>query len=468
MTLMKSILLGSAAGIVAVAGAQAADLPTRKAAPAEYVKICNVGGMAGFIVPGSNTCLKIGGYVDAQLAAGNLSTGYVWASPATQGKKLISTAAGALGRASLGFDTRFNLDMDAREMTAYGVLRSYVSVNIEASNGFDGLAGPGGAAAYIDQAYVQWAGITAGKAVSFFSFIGGGEAWANLISPDQQGYNEPLLFAYTATFGGGFSATLAAQSSGYNSPDGGNGTNINIGNYAAGGPATTNYGETAPDVVANIRLDQAWGAAQLSGVAHQVHVMSVFGPSEDKWGYGVNLGAKFNLPTLGVGDNIAAQTTWTRNAFWYGGISDAMWGEDGAVNGNGLAMSAGDAYYAPGNAFGAGRWATPTVWSGSFTFEHHFSPQFSLDPEGAFARLNWSNSNGQLSSDSTTWLIGAVAHWDPVPLLDFAIEVLYQDTHQSTPALYGVAPVGTVNGVAAAFPSNASGVAGRLHITRNF
>ena len=42
MTLMKSILLGSAAGIVAVAGAQAADLPTKKAAPAEYVKICNV------------------------------------------------------------------------------------------------------------------------------------------------------------------------------------------------------------------------------------------------------------------------------------------------------------------------------------------------------------------------------------------------------------------------------------------
>ena len=51
MTLMKSILLGSAAGIVAVASAQAADLPTRKAAPAEYVKICNVGGMAGFVIP---------------------------------------------------------------------------------------------------------------------------------------------------------------------------------------------------------------------------------------------------------------------------------------------------------------------------------------------------------------------------------------------------------------------------------
>ena len=88
MTLMKSILLGSAAGIVAVASAQAADLPTKKAAPAEYVKICNVGGMAGFIIPGSDTCLKIGGYITAQVEAGNLEEGYAWA---TQGKALATS-----------------------------------------------------------------------------------------------------------------------------------------------------------------------------------------------------------------------------------------------------------------------------------------------------------------------------------------------------------------------------------------
>ena len=79
MTLMKSILLGSAAGIVAVA-AQAADLPTKKAAPAEFVEICNVGGMAGFIIPGSDTCLKISGYAVAEYTAGNLGTAYAWAS----------------------------------------------------------------------------------------------------------------------------------------------------------------------------------------------------------------------------------------------------------------------------------------------------------------------------------------------------------------------------------------------------
>ena len=77
MTLTKSLLLGSAATLVVVAGAQAADLPTKKGAPAaEYVKVCKVGDIAGFIIPGSDTCLKISGYVNAQIAFGNVKDEY--------------------------------------------------------------------------------------------------------------------------------------------------------------------------------------------------------------------------------------------------------------------------------------------------------------------------------------------------------------------------------------------------------
>ena len=76
MTLIKSLLLGSAAGIVAVGAAQAADLPTRKAAPVEYVRVCNVGGITGWTLPGSDTCVKFSGYVTAHFIAGNLSNQY--------------------------------------------------------------------------------------------------------------------------------------------------------------------------------------------------------------------------------------------------------------------------------------------------------------------------------------------------------------------------------------------------------
>ena len=85
MTLIKSLLLGSAAGIVAVASAQAADLPTKKAAPVEYVKVCNVGGITGWTLPGSDTCVKFSGYITAQFKGGNLNTQYNWGSIANRG-----------------------------------------------------------------------------------------------------------------------------------------------------------------------------------------------------------------------------------------------------------------------------------------------------------------------------------------------------------------------------------------------
>ena len=79
MTLMKSLLLGSAAGIVAVSAAQAADLPTRKGpVAAEYVRVCSitVAGtpVVGFVLPGSDTCLKISGYIDGEIEGGNLKS----------------------------------------------------------------------------------------------------------------------------------------------------------------------------------------------------------------------------------------------------------------------------------------------------------------------------------------------------------------------------------------------------------
>ena len=68
MKLVKSQLLGSAAGLAAVAGAQATDLPVRKAAPVavEYVRVCSAYGSGYFYIPGTDTCLKIGGHVMAE------------------------------------------------------------------------------------------------------------------------------------------------------------------------------------------------------------------------------------------------------------------------------------------------------------------------------------------------------------------------------------------------------------------
>src|ERR1044072_1433758 len=78
MKMVKSLLLGSAAGLVAVAGAQHADLPV-KAKPVEYVKACSIYGVGFFYIPVTDTCIKIGGWVRAEVDfnAGGSHTAYI-------------------------------------------------------------------------------------------------------------------------------------------------------------------------------------------------------------------------------------------------------------------------------------------------------------------------------------------------------------------------------------------------------
>ena len=73
MTKIKSLVLGSAAAIVAIGGAQAADLPV-KAKAVEYVKVCSLYGAGFYYIPGTDTCIRIGGYVRAEVNFGGAST----------------------------------------------------------------------------------------------------------------------------------------------------------------------------------------------------------------------------------------------------------------------------------------------------------------------------------------------------------------------------------------------------------
>ena len=62
MIACRNLILGSAAGLLAISGAQAADLPV-KAKAVEYVRICSLYGAGFFYIPGTDTCIKLGGYL---------------------------------------------------------------------------------------------------------------------------------------------------------------------------------------------------------------------------------------------------------------------------------------------------------------------------------------------------------------------------------------------------------------------
>ena len=63
---LKSLLFGSAAILAAGTGAQAADLPM--AEPVDYVRICDAFGTGFYYIPGTETCLKVGGRVRVEAA----------------------------------------------------------------------------------------------------------------------------------------------------------------------------------------------------------------------------------------------------------------------------------------------------------------------------------------------------------------------------------------------------------------
>jgi opacity protein-like surface antigen len=65
---IKSLILGSAAALVAVSGARAADaVMAPEPEPVDYVRVCDAYGAGYFYIPGTETCLKFDGYVFYQI-----------------------------------------------------------------------------------------------------------------------------------------------------------------------------------------------------------------------------------------------------------------------------------------------------------------------------------------------------------------------------------------------------------------
>jgi hypothetical protein len=480
MTLIKSLLLGSAAGVVAVASAQAADLPTRKGpVAAEYVRVCSItvagAPVVGFVLPGSDTCIKISGYITGQVEGGNLkashSVNYVTPNPAAPAgavaafnNPVVATAAGVqgtgntFGRDSFGYTTRYNFTIDAVSNTAYGPLVAHGEYQFNHGSGFDNT-GVGGSDGGLNRAYVTWAGLTAGKIDSFFSFTGGGLGWANFFSPDRKGFNQPDVLAYTASFGGGFSATISIEDSEnpgvvtFNADGRANGSNTGFLGSAVTG------GERAPDIVAAVDVHQAWGTAHLAGVAHNVRASSINTNNTtniDKWGWAIDAGVSFNIPNL-AGSMVGVTGAWARNATWYSGIPDGMWGDAGqAINGNGQGMALADAF--ANNT--ANSWATPEAWSVTGWANFVINPQVTIGFEGSYGEVTWSGTDAlTMLSNSKSFIVGGVAHYDPVKNLDFEFELLYQNTNTNRPT---AVTVGTP------WAATSDGFAARFEVTRSF
>src|ERR1700757_1015988 len=116
MKMVKSLVLGSTAALFAMSGAQAADLPL-KAKAVEYVKICSLYGAGFWYIPGTDTCLKLGGYLRTEIAI-NTNTDHIGN---------VSGQGGLNNRYTNSYTwrSREDLSIDTRTATEYGVLRTF-------------------------------------------------------------------------------------------------------------------------------------------------------------------------------------------------------------------------------------------------------------------------------------------------------------------------------------------------------
>ena len=126
---IKSLLLGSAAALVAVSGARAADaVVIAEPEPMEYVRVCDTYGVGFYYIPGTETCLKVSGYIRYDIGVG--------ARGIQDAFDKADIADGVDDYDIEENDTyykraRFQLRVDSRTETELGTLRTYAAINFQ-------------------------------------------------------------------------------------------------------------------------------------------------------------------------------------------------------------------------------------------------------------------------------------------------------------------------------------------------
>jgi len=225
--------------------------------------------------------------------------------------------------------------------------------------------------------------------------------------------------------------------------------------------ASTLGGFRSPDIVGNLRVDQAWGSAQIMAAAHQVsslYYSSVdTGHPDDKWGFAVGGGIKLNAPMIGQGDFFQAQVTYTQGAPRY--VFQAVSNNWFYREGDSVAFaSLLDAVYGGVVGTTATDLQLTTAWNVNAAYEHFWNPRWKTSVYGGYAQVSFNGSanamlcvssfngigtgNGLAGSaalatagcdnDWNTWWVGTRTQWNVSKDFYMGLDVLYQKMQTAT------------------------------------
>jgi hypothetical protein len=507
---------GAAAVFAIASAANAADLPV-KAKAVEYVRVCSLYGAGFYYIPGTDTCIKLGGYVRADAlfhAAGDYNGAY-------------SGQSGANNRLTNYYQARSREDfnIDTRTATEYGVVRTYADVVLTWTSGtysgvgngstqystgsansagltsVNGLSNDGiaGGSLGVYYAFIQFAGFTMGKAVSQFD-----APWTNypgnnfdqLVggSGTSTGVNQ---FSYTADFGQGITAAVSLQDQAlYDTTNLYNASLSSAGGILGGNYGTSDFGGTvAPDIIGMVRVDQAWGLFQASVVAHDNHA-AYYGATEtsghpsDKWGWAGQLALSIkNIPT-GIGDTLNVQGVYTNGAsrFNVNSLGQSTYSMFGGSSAPGAYGSIGFATASDG-VFGVGTAMELTSTYGMRgAFTHNWNPYWNTALYGAWAAIRYDGTAKSIictspgmvalaatgtgfgcNPDFNIGQIGMITRWTPVKNLTFSADVIYTQLDQKFSGRVSAAALNSVAKPAATYEmKDQNTVSLLLRAQRNF
>jgi hypothetical protein len=412
--------------------AQAADLPMGKAEPVEYVRQCpQFTNDEFFYIPGTDTCLAISEELRADTFIGERDS---------RDDSLTQ------------FQTSARLKFDARTMTDYGTLRSFIEWNAETGSISDSQ--PRGF--YVRRAFLQFGGLTAGYEYSFFGFYNA-DYGDTIFAPYYGEQSRVNLLAYTAALGGGFTAALSLED-GRDHRSGIYGIDnaaLPVATFADGDYA----GQTMPDIVGAFKVEQAWGKAGLFGAVHEKRFPNIFAagppatflpgydPPDAEYGWAAGAAVVVNFDWLS-GGYVVVEASYADGANDYLGLS-----------------STSEAVYlvnAPFDVDQGSGWslvgeASLKLWPnleaivfGSYVeFE---GAEFAAAPGAALPRV------GYEQGDFSAYVVGANLTYTVVKGLKVTGEIYYQDQDFD--------PV-TVASVTT-FPAGVSQIAGGLRVRRDF
>jgi Porin subfamily len=445
--------------------------------PIQYVKICSLYGVGFYYIPGTDMCIKVGGW-----ARYENGFGYNGSFTTEFYDNNINN------RNTIGYHERVKgtATFDARSPTEYGTVRSYIALGISTNNA-QGSSGSNGTSGYNNRWFIQWAGFTIGHSTSFYDFYSiGGNQYGFVTASSDSGDGGWDVFGYTANFGNGLSATLSAESQRVTSlAYTGTGAGVAGALGGAGGLAFNSQGlnyqaQQVPDVVANLRVDQAWGSAQIMGALHSVAATYYGNPGGftagfegaghpgDKLGFAVGAGIKLNAPMIGKGDYFQAEVDYTEGASRYSNMTAIVWDfrrYEGSNFGFGFETDA--VYGGSVTGGGASDLELTTTWAVNAAYTHNWNAAWKSTLWGSYRAESYNSSaNAMLCSaindgngargifavansgcdmNWDAWGLGLRTEWAVSSTLQLGLEVMYANLNSATTStgLIGLAADGS-------------------------